>query len=85
MAGLQLNSSTVSRAPPDRLLASGEFYTDHVGNLPRVPYQEPEPWVPSGGFEQFRSPEERKRDAEEAARREAEIEQGADEELDAQS
>ena len=29
--------------------------------------------------------EERKRDAEEAARREAEIEQGADEELDAQS
>jgi hypothetical protein len=56
-----------------------------VGNLPRVPYQEPEPWVPSGGFEEFRSPEERKRDAEEAARREAEIEQGADEELDTQS
>jgi hypothetical protein len=46
-----------------------------MGNLPRVPYQEPEPWVPSGGFEQFRSPEERKRDAEEAARREAEIEE----------
>jgi hypothetical protein len=56
-----------------------------MGNLPRVPYQEPEPWVPSGGFEPFRSPQERKRDAEEAARREAEIEQGADEEPDAQS
>lgn len=54
-----------------------------MGNLP---YQEPEPWVPSGGFEQFRSAEERRRDAEEAARREAEIAQGADdEELDAQS
>jgi hypothetical protein len=64
---------------------SGEFYTGQVGNLPRVPYQEPDPWVPSGGFEQFRSPEERKRDAEEAARREAEVEQGADDELDAQS
>jgi len=60
-------------------------YTGPVGNLPRVPYQEPERWVPSGGFEQFRSPEERKRDAEEAARREAEIEQGADEEPDSQS
>ena len=56
-----------------------------MGNLPRVPYQEPEPWVPSGGFEPFRSPEERKRDAEEAARHEAEIEQGADEEPGAQS
>jgi hypothetical protein len=56
-----------------------------MGNLPRVPYREPEPWVPSGGFEPFRSPEERKRDAEEAARREAEIEQGADEEPGAQS
>ena len=63
----------------------GRVYTGPVGNLPRVPYQEHEPWVPSGGFEQFRSPEERKRDAEEAARREAEIEQGADEELDTQS
>jgi len=41
--------------------------------------------VPSGGFEQFRSPEQRKRDAEEAARCEAEIAQGADEEADAQS
>ncbi len=66
-------------------MAAGEFYTGLVGNLPRVPYTEPEPWVPSGGFEQFRSPEERKRDAEEAARREAEIEQGADEEPDSQS
>lgn len=56
-----------------------------MGNLPRVPYQEPEPWVPSGGFEQFRSPEERKRDAEEAARREAEIAQGADDEPGGQS
>jgi hypothetical protein len=56
-----------------------------MGNLPRVPYSEPEPWVPSGGFEQFRSPEERKRDAEEAARWEAESEQSVDEEPDAQS
>jgi hypothetical protein len=50
-----------------------------------VPYQEPEPWVPSGGFEQFRSPEERKRDAEEAARSEAEMEQETDEEPGSQS
>jgi hypothetical protein len=56
-----------------------------VGNLPRVPYQEPEPWVPSGGFEPFRTAEQQKRDAEEAARQEAEIEQGADEEPGAQS
>ena len=56
-----------------------------MGNLPRIPYREPKPGPPSGGFEPFRSPEERKRDAEEAARREAEIEQGADEELDTQS
>ena len=51
-----------------------------MGNLPIVPYEEPEPWVPSGGFEQFRSPEERQRDAEHAAEHAAEREAELDEE-----
>jgi hypothetical protein len=47
-------------------------YTQSVGKLPVVPYREPEPWVPSGGFGQFRTPEEQQRDAELAAQHEAE-------------
>ncbi len=46
-----------------------------MGNLPIVPYTEPEPWVPFGGFEPFRSAEEREQDAEHAAEREAELDQ----------
>jgi hypothetical protein len=42
-------------------------YTRRMGNLPVVPYREPEPWVPSGGFGQFRTPEEQERDARLAA------------------
>ncbi len=42
-------------------------YTRGMGKLPVVPYREPEPWVPSGGFGQFRTPEEQERDAELAA------------------
>ncbi len=42
-------------------------YTRRMGKLPVVPYREPEPWVPSGGFGQFRTPEEQERDAELAA------------------
>ncbi len=42
-------------------------YTQRMGKLPVVPYREPEPWVPSGGFGQFRTPEEQERDAELAA------------------
>jgi hypothetical protein len=38
-----------------------------MGKLPVVPYREPEPWVPSGGFEQFRTPEQQQLDAELAA------------------
>ncbi len=46
-------------------------YTRRMGKLPVVPYREPEPWVPSGGFGQFRTPEEQERDAELAAELEA--------------
>ncbi len=49
-----------------------------MGDLPIVPYTEPEAWVPSGGFEPFRSPEERQQDAEHAAEREAELDQEAE-------
>jgi len=42
-------------------------YTRRVGKLPVVPYREPEPWVRSGGFGQFRTPEEQEHDAELAA------------------
>ncbi len=42
-----------------------------MGKLPVVPYREPEPWVSSGGFGQFRTPEERERDAQLAAELEA--------------
>jgi hypothetical protein len=45
-----------------------------VGGLPVVPYQEPEPWVPSGGFEPFRTPEEQELDAEAATSYEEEAE-----------
>ncbi len=44
-----------------------ERYPMRMGKLPVVPYREPEPWVPSGGFGQFRTPEEQERDAELAA------------------
>lgn len=43
-----------------------------AGLLPIVPYTEPPPWVPSGGFGEFRSPEEQAADAEHAAVRERE-------------
>lgn len=49
-------------------------YPQRMGKLPVVPYREPEPWVPSGGFEQFRTPEERELDAELAAQHAAEAE-----------
>ena len=42
-------------------------YDRRMGKLPVVPYREPEPWVPSGGFGQFRTPEEQERDAQLAA------------------
>jgi hypothetical protein len=45
-----------------------------MGKLPIVPYSEPEPWVPSGGFSEFRAPEEQAQDAELAAGHEAEAE-----------
>lgn len=45
-----------------------------MGKLPVVPYREPEPWVPSGGFSEFRTPEEQARDAELAAEHEGEAE-----------
>ena len=45
-----------------------------MGKLPVVPYREPEPWVPSGGFGQLRTPEEQARDAELAAQYAAEEE-----------
>jgi hypothetical protein len=38
-----------------------------MGKLPVVPYREPEGWVPSGGFGQFRTQAEQARDAELAA------------------
>ena len=47
-------------------------YDRSMGNKPVVPYREPEPWVPSGGFEQFRTPEEQQLDAELASQYEAE-------------
>ena len=47
-----------------------------MGKLPVVPYREPESWVPSGGFEQFRTPEEQQLDAELAAQHEKEGEGG---------
>jgi hypothetical protein len=34
-----------------------------MGELPIVPYEEPEPWVPFGGFEPLRTPRQRRRDA----------------------
>lgn len=46
-----------------------------MADVPVVPYEMPEPWVPSGGFEPFRPPEVQRKDAEEAARREAAEEQ----------
>jgi hypothetical protein len=45
-----------------------------VGKLPVVPYREPEPWVPFGGFSEFRASEEQTQDAELAAHHEAEAE-----------
>jgi hypothetical protein len=42
-------------------------YDHEVGKLPVVPYREPEPWVPSGGFGEFRTPEQQALDAELAA------------------
>ncbi len=57
-------------------------YTRRMGKRPVVPYREPEPWVPSGGFGQFRTLEEQERDAELAA----ELEQAEEtEEPDAES
>ena len=50
-------------------------YHLRMGKLPVVPYREPEPWVPSGGFEQFRTPEEQRLDTELATQYSA----GADE------
>lgn len=47
-----------------------------MGKLPVVPYREPESWVPSGGFEQFRTPEEQQLVAELAAQHEKEGEGG---------
>lgn len=38
-----------------------------MGKLPVVPYREPEPWVPSGGFGEFRTVDEQERDTEVAA------------------
>lgn len=63
-----------------------DSYTGPVGKLPVVPYREPEPWVPSGGFGQFRTPEEQRRDAELAAElaEAAEAEIGETEERDAE-
>jgi hypothetical protein len=40
--------------------------------LPVVPYREPEPWIPSGGFGEFRPPEQQQQDAELAAQHDAE-------------
>ncbi len=60
-------------------------YTQRMGKLPVVPYREPEPWVPSGGFGQFRTPEQQRQDAELAAQdKEAQEAQEA-EEPDAES
>jgi hypothetical protein len=42
-----------------------------MGKLPVVPYEKPEPWVPSGGFSPFRTAEEQTRDAELAAETQA--------------
>ena len=50
----------------------GDNYTRRMGKLPVVPYREPEPWVPSGGFGEFRTPEEQEQDAEMAAELQAE-------------
>ena len=47
-----------------------------MGNLPVVPYSEPEPWVPSGGFSEFRSSEDQARDAQLAAEYQAEPDEG---------
>ena len=58
-------------------------YTRPVRKLPVIPYREPEPWVPSGGFGQFRTPEEQEHDAELAAQHDAEEAEPA-EELDAE-
>ena len=49
-----------------------------MGKLPVVPYREPEPWVPSGGFSEFRAPEEQERDAELASEHSASVEDEAD-------
>jgi len=49
-------------------------YHRPVGKLPVVPYREPEPWVPSGGFGEFRTLEEQEHDAELAAQHEADAE-----------
>jgi hypothetical protein len=52
-----------------------------MGKLPVVPYEKPEPWVPSGGFSQFRTAEEQKRDAELAADAQAEDAEESDSEV----
>jgi hypothetical protein len=55
-----------------------------MGNLPVVPYEEPEPWVPFGGFEPLRSPAQRRRDAKLARQAEAEPEPRSGDEMDEQ-
>ena len=47
-----------------------------MGELPQVPYEEAEPWVPFGGFEPLRSRSQRRRDAHLAREAEAEAEHG---------
>ena len=48
-----------------------------MGKLPVVPYREPEAWVPSGGFSEFRTPEEQEQDAELAVEFDAAISSAA--------
>jgi len=53
-------------------VADNDPDTRPTRKLPVVPYREPEPWIPSGGFGEFRSLDEQLRDAELAAQHAAE-------------
>lgn len=62
---------------------AGDQDTRPVRRLPVVPYSDPEPWVPSGGFGEFRTPEQQQHDGDLAAQHDADEAQEADE-LDAE-